>query len=308
MEGSWHVGRGVMDGLRRLLCVCVLLPLPLLAQQHFPKTIPAGNYSGICPLGDDCYAVVDDKASTDGFYIFRLGIDTLKGRLTSAQNLGYHSSGKPNRDMEGICYCPSSHTLFISGEADREVYEYTLEGKRTGRRLHMPAEFGRALRNQGMEALTYDSSAHQFFLTTERPLRGDSLLRIQAFDDDLQPLRQYLYRPDAAISRKYYHGVSALCATPDGRLLVLERQVRVPRLKLDAHTLIRIYEVCPSSTETFLKKRLIKEFQTRLSLTSRKFANYEGLCALSDHWLLLVADSQNQYKNVLHDWFLLLPY
>lgn len=297
-----------MDGLRRLLYICVLLPLPLMGQQHFPKTIPAGNYSGICPLGDDCYAVVDDKAPTDGFYIFRLGVDTLKGRLTSAENLGYHSSGKPNRDMEGICYCPSSHTLFICGEADREVYEYTLEGKRTGRRLHMPAEFSKALRNQGIEALTYDRRSRQFFITTERPLRGDSLLRIQTFDEDLQPCRQYLYRPDAAISRKYYHGVSALCATPDGRLLVLERQIRVPRLKLDAHTLIRIYEVRPSSTETFLKKRLIKEFQTRLSLTSRKFANYEGMCALSDRWLLLVADSQNQYKKVLHDWFLLLPY
>lgn len=308
MEGARHVGRGTLGALWRLLCFCALWPLPLLAQQHFPKTIPAGNYSGICPLGDDCYAVVDDKAPTDGFYIFRLGIDTLKGRLTGAQNLGYRSSGKPNRDMEGICYCPSTRTLFISGEADREVYEYTLEGKRTGRRLHMPAEFSRALRNQGLEALAYDSHSRQFFLTTERPLQGDSLLRIQAFGDDLLPRRQYLYRPDAPVSRKYYHGVSALCATPGGRLLVLERQVRVPRLKLDAQTLIRIYEVSPSSTETFLKKRLIKEFQTRLSLTSRKFANYEGMCALSDRWLLLVADSQNQYKNVLNDWFLLLPY
>ena len=308
MEGSRLVRPAVMHSLRQRLFICVLLPLPLLAQQHFPKTIPAGNYSGICPLGGDCYAVVDDKAPTDGFYIFRLGIDTLKGRLTSAENLGYRSSGKPNRDMEGICYCPSSHTLFISGEADREVYEYTLEGERTGRRLHMPAEFGRALRNQGIEALTYDSRARQFFLTTEHPLKGDSLLRIQAFDGLLLPVRQYLYRPDAPISRKYYHGVAALCATPDGRLLVLERQVCVPRLKLDAHTLIRIYEVRPSSTETLLEKHLVKEFQTRLSLTSRKFANYEGMCALSDRWLLLVADSQNQYKNVLHDWFLLLPY
>ncbi|MCR4915669.1 MAG: esterase-like activity of phytase family protein, partial [Prevotella sp.] len=121
-----------------------------------------------------------------------------------------------------------------------------------------------------------------------------------------QPRRQYLYRPDAPIDRKYYQGVSALCAVGDGRLLVLERQVKVPRLKLDARTIIRIYEVSPSEN-TLLEKRLVREFTTRLTLTSREFANYEGMCLISPQWLLLVADSQNQFKGALRDWFLLLP-
>ena len=276
------------------------------AQQHFPDDIPAGNYSGICPLGDGLYAVVDDKAVEDGFYVFRLAIDTLRGRITAAQNLGYRSSGLPNRDMEGICYRPSSKTVFISGEADNEVYEYTLEGKRTGRKLQMPAVFKKAKRNLGLESLTYDVQSHLFFLTTERPLRGDSLLRIQTFDDQLKPQKQLLYRPDAAINRKYFHGVSELCATGSGRLLVLERQIYVPRLKLDARTVIRIYEVDVNSGKRVLEKRLVKEFKTRLTLTSRKFANYEGMCCLAPGWLLLVADSQQQFQGVLHDWFLLL--
>ena len=256
----------------------------------FPHQIPAGDYSGICPIGGDLFAVVDDKAETDGFYIFRLAIDTLQLRITEAENMGYRSSGLSNRDMEGICYRPSSQTLFISGEADNEVYEYTLDGQRTGRRLAMPQEFKRARRNLGLESLAYDTLSHQFFTTTERVLPGDDYLRIQAFDDDLQPTRQYRYRPDAPISRKFYHGVSALCATGDGRLLVLERQVRVPRLKLDAETVIRIYEVHPAE-QTLLEKTLIKEFKTRLTLTGRKFANYEGFFALSPHLLLLIADS-----------------
>ena len=278
----------------------------MAAQQHFPKVIPAGNYSGICHLGGNCFAVVDDKADEDGFYVFSFTVDTLKGRLAKAENLGYRSSGHPNRDMEGICFRPSSQTVFISGEADGEVIEYALDGKRTGNRLLMPAVFKKAYRNYGIEALTYDTLSHQFYVTTERPLRGETLLRIQSFDDDLQPLHQYTYRPDSPISRKYFHGVAALCAMGDGRLLVLERQVRVPRLKLDAHTLIRIYEVRPSAADGYLEKQLIKEFHTTLTLTGRKFANYEGLCALSPRWLLLVADSQQQYKKVLRDWFLLL--
>jgi hypothetical protein len=36
-------------------------------QRHFRKTVPAGNYSGICWMGGDRYAVVDDKSPTAGF-------------------------------------------------------------------------------------------------------------------------------------------------------------------------------------------------------------------------------------------------
>ena len=275
------------------------------AQQHFPKTIPAGNYSGICHLQGDSFAVVSDKAGEDGFFVFRLGIDTVARRITQAENLGYRSSGKANRDMEGICYRPSTRTVYISGEADNEVYEYTLDGKRTGRRLTMPECYKKARRNLGLEALTYDTLTARFFTTTESLLRGDSLLRIQAFGDDLQPSRQYLYRPDAPISRKYQHGVVELCALGDGRLLVMERQVRVPKLKLNAEAVVRIYEVRPAE-EAFLEKRLIFDYKSRLTPTGRKFANYEGLCALTPHLLLLVADSQQRYKGVLRDWFMLV--
>ena len=50
------------------------------------------------------------------------------------------------------------------------------------------------------------------------------------------------------------------------------------------------------------------EFSTRMNLTRRNFANYEGICVgpqLVDgrQVLLLVADSQNQHKGMLRDWF-----
>lgn len=280
------------------------MSLSVFSQQHFPRQIPPGDYSGICAIGDGCFAVVDDKAVEDGFYLFRLDIDTVAGCIRAAENLGYRSSGSGNRDMEGICYRPSSRTLFISGEADNEVYEYTLEGQRTGQRLAMPDAFKKARRNFGLEALAYDTLSRRFFTTTERPLPGDQLLRIQSFADDLLPQRQYLYKPDGPISPKHYHGVAAIAAKGDGHLLVLERQVRIPKLKLDAQTVIRIYEVLPGEEE-WLEKRLVKEIRTRLTLTSRKFANYEGLCCLPGDRLLLIADSQHQYQGMLHDWFLL---
>jgi hypothetical protein len=275
-----------------------------LVRQRFHRELPPGNYSGICCIGDGRFAVVDDKAAEDGFYVFRIAIDEKKGRIIDIENEGYRSSGLPNRDMEGICYCPSTQTLFISGETDNEVYEYSLDGQRTGRQLAMPPEFKKASKNCGLEALTYDCRRHLFFTTTEQPLPGDTLLRIQTFGDDLQPRQQYLYRPDDAEGQ--IHGVSAMCALDDGRLLVMERQIRVPKLKLGARAVTHIYEIVLPDEGGIVEKRLVKEIKTRLSLTSRRFANCEGICEPSPGLLLIVADSQNRYRGVLRDWFLLL--
>ena len=92
----------------------------LSRQQKFPKTVPPGNYSGIAPLGNDRYAVVCDK-SPDGFYVLHIDIDTVKLRIRSIENEGYHASGSDCRDQEGVAVVPSMRTLFMSGEADNEV-------------------------------------------------------------------------------------------------------------------------------------------------------------------------------------------
>lgn len=296
-----------MLNTRFVMIAVLLVPLSLFSQrfQKFPRQIPAGNYSGICAIGDDCYAVVSDKTDEDGFYVFRLPIDTVRGKIVKAENLGFRGCGLPNRDMEGICYCQSSNTLFISGERDNEIYEYTLDGKRTGRRLALPEVFRKADSNYGLEALTYDSRKHLFYTTTEHPLAGDTVLRIQSFTDNLQPAKQYLYQPDMPREKVYLHGVSELCALSDGRLLVLERQVYVPKLKIGAKAIIRIYAVHPGES-VYLEKKLVKEIRTRLSVTKRKFANVEGMCEPAPGLWLMVADSQNQYKGILKDWFLMV--
>ena len=290
-----------------LLYVMVLWTSVIIAQkpQRFHKALPAGNYSGITALGNNRYAVVSDKSETEGFFILHIETDSVKGCITSLENEGFQSSGLPNRDIEGICYRPTTNTVFISGEKDNEVYEYTLDGKRTGQRLEMPDIFKKAGHNYGLESLTYDRKRHLFYTTSERVLKGDSLLRIQSFSDNLKPGFCYYYKPDEPISKKHFYGVSELCALEDGRLLVLERQIHVPKLKLGASTIIRIYETTPTD-KPILEKRLVKEFRTRLSLTSRKFANYEGLCEIQGNRLLLIADSQNRFKGFLRDWFLII--
>ena len=58
-------------------------------------------------------------------------------------------------------------------------------------------------------------------------------------------------------------------------------------------------------------KTLVYEWKTKMNLTARSFANYEGMClgpTLTDgsRTLLLCADSQNQAHGVLKDWFMSL--
>lgn len=63
-----------------------------------------------------------------------------------------------------------------------------------------------------------------------------------------------------------------------------------------------------------LKKTLLMTFRTKFNLTRRNFANYEGICVgskLADgrQLLILICDSQNQYRGILRDWFktIILP-
>ena len=294
-------------------------------QRHFPKTVPAGNYSGVTWLGDDRYAVVNDKSPTAGFYLMTISINPATGDIREVRADSFMTSHQPNRDEEGICYVPRTNTVFVSGEGDGQILEYAMDGQLTGRRLHIPDVFGTSHRNGGFEALTYNANTHLFWTTTENTLKGDgekpdinrkipNMLRLQSFGDDLQPVGQYWYMTDssavAGTEGKSTLGVSGMAALDNGALVVLERELRRTPNNIGSFAHVKLYIVNPSLQQPgdLLQKQLLTEFRTAINLTRRSFANYEGLCAgprLEDgrQVLLLVADSQNQYKGWLKDWF-----
>ena len=330
--------------MRRLFFLLLLVPLSLNAQpmlermnkqRHFKNEIPPGNYSGITYLGDSLYAVVSDKSPQDGFFLFRLHIDLMTGQLYRAENLGFHESGESGRDAEGIAFFPSQNTLLICGEKDNRVLEYTLDGQYTGRQVSLPPVFSKARSNYGLESITCCGEDGTFWITTEASLRPDgsiatpvnhveNRLRLLMVDSLLQPKAQYAYLMDAPQARRkaaiYAMGVSEVLAMPDGHLLVLEREVYVPKKKVGAFAHCKLYAVNPSEGEPidnqsvlgdgspYLPKQLLCEWRTRLTLLGRKFANYEGMCLgprLQDgsYAIVLISDSQNQYHGVLRDWF-----
>ena len=312
--------------------VLALLPLTLLAQEAtlhkqraFPKTVSAGNYSGIAWLGGTKYAIANDKSPTAGFYLMTIETDNLTGELLMVREDTFLTSGLPNRDEEGICYMPQTQTVFVSGEDDQEILEYNLQGQLTGRKLNIPEIFKTAYSNGGFEALTYQVATQRFWTTSENTLKADgqkptvkrkigNRLRLQSFGDDLQPKEQYWYETDSAVTRKHKGrsilGVSGLAALDDGRIVVLEREMYFPKKQIGSYSLVKLYLVDPTQQQPgeVLQKTLLAEFRTKVNLTRRNFANFEGICVgprLADgrQLLVLVCDSQNQYRGVMKDWF-----
>ena len=316
----------------------LLAPLTMVAQQAiglkqraFPKTVSAGNYSGITWLGGSRYAVANDKSPTAGFYLMTIDIDSITGELLSVREDTFLTSGQPNRDEEGICYVPQNQTVFVSGEKDQEILEYNLQGQLTGRKLNIPEVFKTSYSNGGFEALTYQLQTHRFWTTTEHTLKADgekpsierkikNRLRLQSFGDDLQPKEQYWYETDSTkIQKKKGRsilGVSGLAALDDGRIVVLERELYFPKKQIGSYSLVKLYLIDPSQCQPgeILQKTLLIAFKTKVNLLRRNFANFEGICIgpkLTDgrRLLILVCDSQNHYRGILKDWYktIILP-
>ena len=344
-------------------------------QKAFPKTVAAGNYSGIAHLHDDIYAVVSDKSDSALYFNFRIQVNPKTGELEQVENLGFTertdgtlNDGKPwlglekGFDHEAIVKVSDS-TLVIASEGYCRLKEYPiLPISADTAKVGYPQNLWESrwpssdfYPNYNFESLAFDS-VHQYLWTIpESTLRKDgqpatpqnglaNRLRLMRLNwgkmkedsnkeeyseqvnskKDSRYMTTYAYQMDQPSTHKkadiYVMGVSELCALPDGQLLVLEREAFIPKIKIGAFCKCKLYLINPlnseefsmkekfSSDTPFLKKRLLTEWKTGLSLSKRSFANYEGMCLgpmLEDgsQVVILLSDSQDQYAGVLKDWF-----
>ena len=344
-------------------------------QKAFPKTVAAGNYSGIAHLHDDIYAVVSDKSDSALYFNFRIQVNPKTGELEQVENLGFTertdgtlNDGKPwlglekGFDHEAIVKVSDS-TLVIASEGYCRLKEYPiLPTSADAATVGYPQNLWESrwpssdfYPNYNFESLAFDS-VHQYLWTIpESTLRKDgqpatpqnglaNRLRLMRLNwgkmkedsnkeeyseqvnskKDSRYMTTYAYQMDQPSTHKkadiYVMGVSELCALPDGQLLVLEREAFIPKIKIGAFCKCKLYLINPlnseefsmkekfSSDTPFLKKRLLTEWKTGLSLSKRSFANYEGMCLgpmLEDgsQVVILLSDSQDQYAGVLKDWF-----
>ena len=312
-----------------------------LKQKNIRKFgVKAANFSGITRIEGNRYAVVDDKETTDGFMFLDIDIDTKNGKVRDvsyAEPSGFidrkSNIESIDRDCEGIAYCKQSNTLFVTGEKDQRIMEYDLNGNPTGRELDIPdfMSVQNIVGNYGFEALSYNEQEETFWTTTEATLKSDgqksslknrdvqNRLRILSFGSDLKPAMMFAYQMDRMEAKakkgNHVHGVPAMLALNDGRLIVMEREACVRRNYIDSFCRIKLYEVRPEADKAlpysvvlseltdnqFLGKRLLYKFTTHVSFVWN-FANYEGMCLgpkLDDgrQTLVLICDSQGGRGN-----------
>lgn len=127
------------------------------SQKTFPKTVAAGNYSGIAHLHDDIYAVVSDKSDSALYFNFRIQVNPQTGELEQVENLGFteRTDGTLNDgkfwqgqekgfDHEAIVKASDS-TLVITSEGYCRLKEYpVLPTSANAPKISYQQNFGRA--------------------------------------------------------------------------------------------------------------------------------------------------------------------
>lgn len=176
-----------------------------------------GNFSALAVDGDGSLAALSDRSS-----LFNLNGRTLAPK--KAVPLAGESGAA--LDSEGLVI-DRDGTRLISSETEPSIRRYSRDGRILDR-LPVPdalkvAPAGRAVSNGTFEGLTLLSGGRTLLASMEYALTGDSagIVRFQTWNrtkaGHFELGRQYAYRADTGL------GVSEVRATPDGRLLVLER-------------------------------------------------------------------------------------
>ncbi|MEU1402228.1 esterase-like activity of phytase family protein [Streptomyces sp. NPDC005728] len=175
-----------------------------------------GNFSALAVDRDGSLAALEDRSVL-------FGLDPKSLQPTSAVPLADERGAV--LDSEGLVI-DRDGTRLISSETEPSVRRYSWDGKILDR-LPVPSSLlaapaGRATRNQTFEGLTLLPGSHTLLASMEGALSGDSgdIVRFQTWTRHHGGFRlaaQYAYRTDAGL------GVPEVQATPDGRLLVLER-------------------------------------------------------------------------------------
>ncbi|MCX5056909.1 esterase-like activity of phytase family protein [Streptomyces sp. NBC_00452] len=176
-----------------------------------------GNFSALAVDRDGSIAALEDRSS-----LFGLDAKTLQPKRV----VPLADENGAALDSEGLVI-DRDGTRLITSETEPSVRRYSRDGRILDR-LPVPSSLlvapaGRATSNQTFEGLTRLPGGHTLLASMENAISGDSanIVRFQTWErtkgGHFRLGAQYAYPIDSGL------GVPEVQATPDGRLLVLER-------------------------------------------------------------------------------------
>lgn len=269
------------------------------------------------------YAISD---SAPRAYGMEIRLDMTSGAVVSAKVVSTITLSV-GTDLEGIAYNQADDTIYVSDEDGPAIRKYYLKKGQNHRPgdiaavITVPAVFSTIRQNLGFEALTMQSGLRHLWTANQEALTVDgerstteygSVVRLLKYDSRLNPSGQWAYVTDPIRSNHPEHkyeesSVCDMAVLPDGRLIVLEREIDIRRF-LSAqipYSRNRLYEVdFTSATDISAYSDGLKDKEftpvSKHMLWENRFiqTNYEGLSLgprlTGNRWsLLMISDNQS---------------
>jgi hypothetical protein len=288
-------------------------------------TTAADELSGLTWAGGSSYYAVSDSSAT--LYGLTVNLNPATGAVISASITSSLALGAGS-DREGVAYYAGNASVYVSDETGATIREYRLSDGAVLQTIQ-PSSFGAGnpfevfedVRSTlSLESLSLQAGHQSLWTANEEALVGDgaasvpgadpaTVVRLQRFNSSLTPAGQWAYEVDAisgdvpgvTLERS---GVSDVAVLPNGKVLVLEREVgwvtgqgvrfrsRLYEVDFAGATDVSSIDELDGASYTPVGKDLLWE-----GLFSNE--NFEGvslgpaLSGADDFSLLLISDDQN---------------
>lgn len=297
-----------------------------------------GEMSGITWVDGNTWYAIADKQNL--LAELNISINPADGSMSSASIASTSTIGGVSGDYEGIAYSASRNSFFLSNEATNAVHEVNRTDLSQVFSYPSPTSFNNARGNLNLESLSMNRQGTLLYTANEEALSIDGSratpdsptnVRIVQYSitgntvgAGLSELYQFVYQVDPIVqddasgtTHDGQSGLSDMLVLPDGKLLMLEREVYYTRLfsiQDIPHFRTRIYLVDPANatplanpaasildssntlSATPISKTLLFEGTSSGLLGIDGFVNMEGLAtgpATENGWSILgINDNQ----------------
>ncbi len=190
----------------------------------------ADGLSGITFVGSDQFFTVADSGAL--LYPTTIDIDLTSGLIVGSPTLNAAATLTGGTDLEGVAYDPLTDTVIVSDETGPAVRTHPAVGG-AGTAVSIPAVYTNIRATRSLESLSRNRRTGELWTANEEALSVDGPVSNTAAGtvvrlSNLTSGQQWAYQTDpyrSAFLGQERSGVSDLVALPNGKVLVLEREL-----------------------------------------------------------------------------------